>query len=141
MIKKVINVILVIMWMIVIFYLSNQNSTETTNTTNIIYKLFRISTNSDVVFILIRKLAHISEYLILGFLLCNMFNSFNVKNIFIYTILICIIYSCLDELHQLFINGRNCQFIDCLIDLLGTIIGILFYKLKNKILINHYQKV
>ena len=140
MVKKIINIVLVILWMIVIFSLSNQNSLETTETTSIIYRIFRITSESDVVFIIIRKLAHIIEYLILGFLLCNMFNSLNVKNVFVYTVIICAIYSCSDEIHQLFIDGRNCQFIDCLIDVLGSIIGILFYKIKNKI-INHYQKV
>ena len=133
MIKKIINIVLVIIWMIVIFSLSNQNSNDTNYTTNIICKIFNINSDSEMVFLLIRKLAHITEYLILSFLLCNMFSSFNVKNILLYSLIICIIYACTDEFHQLFISGRNGQVIDVLIDIFGSIIGLLVYKLKNKI--------
>ena len=133
MIKKIINIVLVIIWMIVIFSLSNQNSNDTNYTTNVICKILNINSDSEMVFLLIRKLAHITEYLILSFLICNMFSSFNVKNILLYSLLICIIYACTDEFHQLFISGRNGQVIDILIDTFGSIIGLLVYKLKNRI--------
>ena len=118
--KKVISILLTIIWMIVIFMLSNQNSIETNNTTNIVYKIFGIENNSVIVFNLIRKLAHLIEYLILGLLVYNMLKNFNISNVIICSILICIIYSCTDEIHQLFIQGRECKITDCLIDVFGS---------------------
>ena len=131
--KKVISIILVIIWMIVIFYLSNQNSLETNETTGLIYKLFHINTDSIFVFVLIRKFAHFFEYLILGILVYYMFKQFNVNKTIICTLLLCIIYSCSDEIHQLFIPGRTGKIIDCLIDALGSITGILLYKIVEKL--------
>ena len=132
--KKIISIVLVIVWMIVIFILSNEDASKTTDTTNFILKLFGINSNT-FLFILIRKLAHFSEYLILGLLLHNMFNKFEINNNYI-LISICIIYACSDEIHQLFIKGRNCSIIDVLIDTLGSILYIFIYKIKNKLLKN-----
>ena len=131
--KKVISILLTIIWMIVIFMLSNQNSIETNNTTNIVYKIFGIENNSVIVFNLIRKLAHLIEYLILGLLVYNMLKNFNISNVIICSILICIIYSCTDEIHQLFIQGRECKITDCLIDVFGSSIGIFIYNLKQNL--------
>lgn len=129
--KKIISILLTITWMIIIFVLSNQNSSETTNTTGIIYKLFGITNDSTLLFLLIRKLAHIIEYLILGILVYNMFKNFNISNIIICSILVCLIYSLSDEIHQLFMQGREGKLIDCLIDMIGSSIGIFIYNLKQ----------
>lgn len=130
--KKIISIILVIIWMIVIFYFSSQNSIETKETTGLFYKLFHINTDSLFIFNLVRKFAHFFEYLILGLLIYNMFKHFNINNIIICTLLLCIIYSCLDEIHQLFVPGRDGKILDCLIDGLGSIIGIFLYKIVEK---------
>ena len=129
--KKIISILLTITWMIIIFVLSNQNSSETTNATGIIYKLFGITNDSTLLFLLIRKLAHIIEYLILGILVYNMLKNFNISNIIICSILVCLIYSLSDEIHQLFIRGREGKLIDCLIDMIGSSIGIFIYNLKQ----------
>ena len=131
--KKVLSIILVILWMIVIFLFSNQNSIDSTESTNLIYRLFGINTDSIFIFVLIRKFAHLIEYLILGLLVYNMFKNFNIKRIYICTILFCIIYSCIDEIHQLFIPGREGKLIDCFIDTLGSSIGLIFIFLKQKL--------
>ena len=131
--KKILSIVLVISWMIVIFIFSNQNSEETTRTTGFIYRLFGINTDSSFTFILIRKSAHIIEYLVLGLLIYNMFKNFNVQHIYICTILLCIIYSNIDEIHQLFIQGREGKIIDSLIDMFGCSIGLLFIFLRQKI--------
>lgn len=131
--KKILSIVLVILWMIVIFLFSSQNSEETVSTTNLIYKLFNINTDSLFIFTLIRKIAHFIEYLILSLLVYNMFKKFNVQNIYICTILLCIIYSCSDEIHQLFIPGREGKVIDSLIDIFGSSIGLLFIFLKQKL--------
>ena len=82
----------------------------------------------------IRKIAHITEYLILGFLIFNLLKQYSVTNIY-YAIGLSILYSCTDEFHQLFINGRSGSIRDVLIDTIGILIGTYLYKLlfiKNK---------
>ena len=132
--KKIISIVLVVAWMIVIFILSNEDANKTTDTTNFILRLLGINSNT-FLFILVRKLAHFSEYFILGLLLHNMFNNFKINNYYV-LVLICIIYACSDEIHQLFIKGRTCSVIDVLIDTLGSSLYIFINKIKNKLLKN-----
>jgi len=53
------------------------------------------------------------------------------------TIALCFLYAIIDEYHQTFIMSRTGQFRDCLIDLLGAILGTILvlaltkYKKKN----------
>ena len=127
--RKIISIILVVVWMLVIFYLSNQNKVETNETTDIIYKLFHIKSDSLILFTLIRKSAHLIEYFILGILVYNMLKNFNISNILVCSIFICIIYSCTDEIHQLFIYERSFGITDILIDMMGSMIAYLFVKI------------
>ena len=39
------------------------------------------------------------------------------------------LYSCTDEFHQLFINGRSGSFRDVLIDTIGILLGTYLYKI------------
>lgn len=80
---------------------------------------------------IVRKLAHITEYIILAFLMYNVLHNYNINDYKI-VIILCIIYSCTDEFHQLFIPGRSGQIIDVLIDTIGIIIGTTFYYLLIK---------
>ena len=76
----------------------------------------------------VRKIAHITEYLILGFLMFNVLNQYNITNIY-YAIILCILYSCTDEFHQLFINGRSGSIRDVLIDTIGILFGTYLYRI------------
>ena len=51
----------------------------------------------------------------------------------LFSIILSIIYSFTDELHQLFIPGRAGQLQDILIDLIGIILGYISYTLYLKI--------
>lgn len=42
-------------------------------------------------------------------------------------LIICFIYVCTDEYHQIFVKGRKGRFFDALIDTFGGIIGCLMY--------------
>lgn len=61
----------------------------------------------------------------------------NNSKILIISILMCVIYACSDEIHQLFVFGRSGEIRDVLIDFIGSFIGILIvyksYKRKNDI--------
>jgi len=134
--KKRISILLVIIWMILIFVMSSFNSTESSNQSNfivnIIVNIFNIN-NIDTLSLIIRKLAHFTEYFVLGLLVYNMINNYNKKTSF--AIIICILYAISDELHQVLVPGRSCQLLDIIIDSLGSIIGI--YLLT--IIINKYK--
>ena len=137
--KKRISILLVVLWMLFIFIMSSFNSTESSNQSgfivNIISDIFNIS-NTDTLSLIIRKIAHFTEYFILGLLTYNMTYNYNKKTYI--SIIICILYAISDELHQLITPGRSCQIIDILIDSSGSILGIylLHIFLKKKKIIN-----
>ena len=96
--------------------------------------------------IIVRKIAHFTEYLILGILIINVLKDyFKInKKMIIWAIVFCLIYAISDELHQLFSDGRTCRILDVFIDTFGSIIGIFMYlctynfykRYKNKYLID-----
>lgn len=77
----------------------------------------------------IRKAAHMTEYLILElltavpFLLYKKRRSWIVKVSFI----ICFLYACSGEIHQLFVPERSGQFTDVLVDCTGVAIGCVLF--------------
>ena len=134
--KKTINLILLILWMIFIFYMSSLNSNVSSNQSgyivNIIQNIFNIN-NINLITFIIRKLAHIFEYFILYILFCNYIKEYKNKNYILFSIILSIIYSFTDELHQLFISGRAGRPQDILIDLIGILLGCITYNLYLKI--------
>lgn len=147
--KKIISFIVLILWMIVIFSFSSADANKSTGTSDkVITTMIEIkdkitnneTPNNEKEIIVknssfyIRKIAHITEYLILGFLMFNLLKQYSVTNIY-YAICLSILYSCTDEFHQLFISGRSGSIRDVLIDSIGILIGTYLYKLlfiKNK---------
>ena len=147
--KKTISFIVLILWMIAIFSFSSADANKSTGTSDkVITTMIEIkdkitnneTPNNEKEIIVknssfyIRKIAHITEYLILGFLIFNLLKQYSVTNIY-YAIGLSILYSCTDEFHQLFINGRSGSIRDVLIDTIGILIGTYLYKLlfiKNK---------
>ena len=75
----------------------------------------------------IRKLAHFTEFAILGIWLSMFFmtlkKSFGFR--FAGSLLIGTLYSAIDEIHQLFVKNRYCSIYDMLIDSAGCLLGIL----------------
>ena len=141
--KKIISFIVLILWMIVIFSFSSADANKSTGTSDkVITTMIEIkdkitnneTPNNEKEIIVknssfyIRKIAHITEYLILGFLMFNLLKQYSVTNIY-YAIGLSILYSCTDEFHQLFINGRSGSIRDVLIDSIGILIGTYLYKL------------
>ena len=152
--KKIICWIIVIFWMGVIFTFSSFNGVESSkqsrgflyHTIGNIIDIFDkdmdpvkkdeliIKINPEV-----RKIAHTSVYFVLGLFVCIAFKNYdlNVKKLLIYSLIVCLLYSISDEIHQLFVPGRSGEVLDVCIDTLGSSMGIgLFYLIKNKSL--HY---
>lgn len=78
----------------------------------------------------IRKIAHVLNYGALGFFLLGAFlNIDKIKKLYIKLLLplgIGLIYGATDEIHQMFVRGRNASFSDIGIDFLGVLIGTVF---------------
>lgn len=132
-IKKIISILSVVLWMTLIYIMSSYNGNDSSNQSgfivNFIANIFNINDLNSLSFI-IRKLAHFSEYLILGLLINNLFKNNNIS-IFI-PISICILYSFSDEIHQIFVSGREFKLLDICIDSFGSIAGIILNKLHTK---------
>lgn len=135
------SIVLVLIWASLIFIMSSFDATDSSNQSNfivnIISNILNIE-NARLLSLIIRKLAHFTEYLILGFLTINMLNKNDISKKYLISILICIIYATSDEIHQIFVPGRACQIRDILIDSIGSITGVYLDKLINtKILKNN----
>ena len=161
--KILISWILVLIWMITIFYLSSmdsdQSNTKSKETINVVVENTIDVTNNigitnepttkdninNIVNVLnkpLRKCMHATVYFVLVILVINAFNQMHLLtrvNTYIYSIIICFIYACTDEIHQLYVVGRTGQFIDVLIDTIGALLGCLVFYIGSK-LINKNRK-
>ena len=141
--KKRISILLVILWMLFIFKMSSYSSISSNNQSGFIVNIISNILNFndlDTLSFIIRKIAHFTEYFILGLLTYNMAYNYN-KKVYL-SIIICILYAISDELHQSLVPGRSCQILDILIDSSGSIISIyllsiLFHLKNNSKLINN----
>ncbi len=86
------------------------------------------------------KIEHFLAYLILSVLLNltvmfqNKYSGLK-KKAWLYTLIVCLIYAALDEIHQLFIPGRDCDIFDWLSDSSGVLLGLGFVRL----IINYFR--
>ena len=132
--NKKINLIIIIIWLIVIFIMSSFNASISSKQSgfivNIISKILNIN-NINLLSIIIRKLAHFTEYFILGIIVANFIKNIHKKPY--YAIIFCILYAISDEIHQIFVSGRAFQIKDILIDSLGILCGTyLIHKISIK---------
>jgi len=142
--KIILASIPLILWMSLIFFFSHQkadNSSELSEgaTKKIITFVIKIVDSNageakvdeivDTFNPSIRKLAHFTEYFILGILLVNLFIKIpmSLKKIVFLSIISVMLYATSDEVHQIFIEGRSCQLKDILLDTLGGVLAILTY--------------
>lgn len=143
MIRKVIKIILVLLWMVMIFLLSNEEAVKSSKKSDgLIIKSVELFTGKSLsdqekekvlkyLVFPVRKCAHLSLYLILGILVISLLREYMVINtkIVLLSLLICFLYACSDEIHQLFVPGRSGEARDVLIDTLGACLGVSFYYL------------
>lgn len=82
---------------------------------------------------IVRKLAHLTEFTILGGVLYTILRRYITYGTAIKTIGLGMLIAGLDEFIQLFSPGRSSQASDILIDTVGVVIGILVVKLVHYI--------
>ena len=118
--------------MIFIFIMSHSNGLESANQSNFIVNfinnILKLE-NTELIGTIIRKLAHLFEYFVLGILMFNCLKRYNIKRIILISIVLCFIYAITDEIHQLYIPGRSGNLIDVMIDAIGSYIGMMSYKI------------
>ena len=142
---KCINVICIILWMILVFIFSNEGGVDSSDTSGntirqilILFKkdwdLVQLENTIEMLQPIVRKLAHFTLYAVGGFLIYN-FNSKSEKikkleqrysyiNKYTITIIFGIFYAITDEIHQIFIPGRDGRVFDVCVDTLGVIFGL-----------------
>jgi len=149
--KKIIISIILIFWLGLIFFLSNQPANLSSNTSSRmmdkIINIIESITDSELDDVTksniyeygmkpLRKCAHFFLYFVLGILLCSLVYQYKIDNIILISLLFCLLYACSDEIHQLFISGRSGNIKDVFIDTMGSLLGIFIiskvYKIKTK---------
>jgi VanZ family protein len=122
-----ISAILVIAVAIIIFYLSHQTSTESSNTSDSLIGLIFTLIGQTFSTEFIRSLAHFCEFAGFGFLMINLLFSLKDKLKPFLSVLFSFGYAVTDEIHQIFIPGRAFQLIDLTIDLGGIVLGVVVF--------------
>lgn len=148
-IRKILSIILVIIWMITIFYFSHQEGTGSSNTSKkisiAIVNILDIKNEMPkeqkqeivkAIEPIIRKLAHYTLYMLGGILIINCINAYIKKDseIVKYSAIIGVLYAISDEIHQLFVSGRSGKIADVIIDSIGIFTGITVYLFVKKII-------
>jgi VanZ family protein len=74
-----------------------------------------------------RKWAHVVLYFVMGIMLCGYlsYGNMRMRDKIILVVIICFLYGCTDEIHQIFSDGRGSRFTDVLIDTAGASVGTL----------------
>ena len=73
---------------------------------------------------ILRKLAHLAEYAILGALLDRALR----RPQLVVAVAVAGLYAVTDEVHQLFVEGRHGSPLDVAIDALGALLGVLLWR-------------
>lgn len=145
---KVVKICFLVLWMALIFSFSNQKDVDSSKVSDgfidrtvvKIYKIFNETITKEKENEIIekytypiRKLAHYTLYFILGILSFLVVKDYSInKKLIIYSLLICFLYACSDEFHQLFIIGRSARVLDVMIDTFGSLCGISIFYIFNK---------
>ncbi|MFN8672668.1 MAG: VanZ family protein [Candidatus Sericytochromatia bacterium] len=147
--KKILYFIPSIIVMIIIFIMSADpvSGEKSSNIVKIIFNLlnslFSINFKPEDEYtasFIVRKIAHISEYMILTFSYYYGFSKYkqNFKKNYSYAIFLAFLYAISDEYHQTFVAGRVGTYEDVLIDSVGMLTGYFILKyyflLTNKII-------
>ena len=138
--RKIIKLILVIIWMVLIFCFSNQKAEDSSKLSNgVIVKVASVflddslnETKKDELIedytTIVRKTAHFAIYLVLGVLIISFISEFSINHVYLIALFLSLLYACSDEFHQTFISGRSGEVKDVLIDTLGALLGIILYR-------------
>ena len=134
-----------IFWMFVIFYFSAQPAQESSQMSGfvkdcidkVVSLLFNgnmpgiFTENKQLIEHLVRKLGHVTEYLILGLLTGASLRKLTPKKAALIALAVCVIYASSDEFHQIFVNGRGPSVTDVLLDSAASAVGVCIIKFRK----------
>ncbi|RJX00240.1 VanZ family protein [Clostridium sp. AF15-41] len=140
--KRFLYLIPVIIWMVFIFYMSGKTGQESSGQsgkislfiTNLLEKVRQdpiqeMQNLQDILELVIRKTAHMTEYAILFLLSYLAMVKISMSQSRFYNrsiaVLISLLYACSDEMHQLLVPGRSGRMIDVGIDMAGVLIVLI----------------
>lgn len=125
---------LTVVWIMVIFAFSMQSGTESSELSGgIVDWLIELVFNGEFAYavelgFLTRKVAHFTEYLVLGVLVTHTVKQTNcfeqVFVIVVVSVLVCVCVAACDETIQLFSEGRSGQVVDVVLDSCGALCGV-----------------
>ncbi|MBT4516702.1 MAG: VanZ family protein [Candidatus Komeilibacteria bacterium] len=113
--KQLLFLLLAALWGYLIFYLSDTPELAT----DLPYKYDFI----------LRKLAHIFVFMVLTYLIASSMDS-QQRHYLLFVIVAAIVYAFVDELHQVFVQGRVGSGQDILVDSIGVYLGVWLYKMR-----------
>jgi len=123
-----------VVWLVFISYASS-DSFNASNTSRIIGPLVlwlfpntSPETMATIHFIT-RKIAHFTEYAILGFLAARAFRPW--PRWFLISVALVVVYALIDEYHQSFVPSRTASVFDSMIDMAGGITALIFISRKG----------
>ena len=136
---KIVSVLLVIVWMVMIFVMSNFPAEVSDQQSGVVVelakKIFNISVEQpellDNLTTIVRKCGHAFEYFVLGVLLLNVLRQFwpakrkgEWARYWYLAVVGASIYAVTDEVHQAFVSGRSCELRDIIIDTVAAGVGV-----------------
>ena len=140
--------ILTIACVVMIFYFSHQHADESTETSSMIARMLVKIFGDSVTETVVRKGAHVFEFLILSILTFSAIyntNKISVETSYsessvkiiksdnemciIFTTWFCILNAVVDEYHQLFVDGRDGSMKDVVIDSIGIVIVLIIIRI------------
>lgn len=136
---KIVSVLLVIVWMVMIFVMSNFPAEVSDEQSGVVVEIvktvFKVSPKQPDLFnnltTIVRKCAHAFEYFVLGILLLNVIRQLwptscekKWAGYWYLAVIGAFIYSVTDEIHQAFVSGRSCELRDIVIDTLAAGVGV-----------------
>ncbi len=130
----------VLLWMVLIFFLSHQDGNRSSETSEWVLHLFMALglTESRIeswnLGFWVRKTAHFTEYLILTLILFKWLSGkMKGKSALFISWITAVLYACTDELHQSFIPFRTATPFDVGVDALGGMLAVaIIFFFRNK---------
>lgn len=122
-----VSLIIVLSLLVLIFCLSHQNGEDSTETSGWFTALLNFIFPFELTEDFVRTMAHFSEFACLSFFMNNLFVSYKGKLTPVFACALSFFYAITDEIHQIFVPGRACQFIDMMVDLAGILSGFIVY--------------
>ena len=102
---------------------ADMSSAESGFLVDILIRLFHLPVSAEILTFITRKAAHFTKYLLLGVSL-----RWGMESSILHVWMIGAVYAVTDEIHQMFVPGRSCEFRDICIDAAGVLVGILLMK-------------